>query len=258
VVIVALVAGLGVAAAAMAGSASWPGEPPVLQIEARYWLVDDLRASALASGSTAGTELDLVRDLGLEEDDQLELRLVWMPGDTHRFRLGWSPLGFDGSHALAGPAMFGDGLYPGGDVVAVDLDQDYYWLNWALRFGGDSFTFGPVLGLHGWTAEVQLEDRTAGGSVRYEKYNNFIPAVGLAFDWTPHRVVTVFFEGSGMSQGSQGWHLDAEAGIKVYPIKNLGIVASYRRLEMKNADEDGSNFADWSVRGAFVGFDVRF
>jgi hypothetical protein len=258
-VVAVIVAVLLTATAQLAGADNWGGEPPQYQIELRYWLVQDLFASTRVDGALAGANLDLRRDLKIDKDNIPELRFVWMPTDVSTVRIGYTRLRFEGNRVAPFDFFFNDLPVAAGDTVRSRVRGDYYYVNWAIQAGGDTFRLGPIFGLHGWTNRVGVEDRSVAGHPRTERtFNNVIPAVGLAVDWSPAKVITFFFDGSGMHQGAEGWHLDAEAGVKVYPIKNLAFVGSYRRLEINNDRKNSENFIKYSVRGPFVGFDVRF
>lgn len=247
------------ATAHVARADNWGGEPPQFQVELRYWLVQDLFASTQVDGAVVGSRIDLRRDVKIAKDNVPELRFVWLPTDASSIRIGYTRLKFDGNRAVADDLLFRDVPFPAGDTVYSRLRADYYYIDWAIQVGGDNFRIGPVFGIHGWTNKVEVVDRTADGHPGASRnFNNITPAVGLAVNWTPHKVISVFLDGSGMHQGAEGWHVDAEAGIKIYPIKNLGIVASYRRLEINNEKKNSGNFVKYSVRGPFVGFDVRF
>jgi hypothetical protein len=89
-----------------------------------------------------------------------------------------------------------------------------------------------------------------------EKFIFGLPTLGVALDIRHHRILNIFGEASGMTAGSYGYTYDAEAGIKLIPIKILSLVGGYRIMEFKA--ENDPDYAKVRVHGPFVGATVRF
>ena len=256
----ALVTALGVVSPALAQTPKWEEDPARFQVELRHWFADDLRASTLATGSVAGNTLDLDSMIGIEEKGMPELRFTLLPSSSSRIRFGYTRVRFDGHSTVPGTFHFNGTQFGNGSVVAGELRQDYFYLNWAYQpfeIGEDTFRFGFVLGVHGWKSEIKLYNRTTETEAAKD-FDNVFPAVGLAMDWNPSRYFTVFVEGSGIHQGADGWHLDAEGGVKISPIQALAIVLSYRQLDISNEENNTDSFGRWTIRGPFAGVDIRF
>ena len=83
-----------------------------------------------------------------------------------------------------------------------------------------------------------------------------MPTLGLAIDIVPHRAVEIFIEGSGLDAGDRGSMFDVEAGVRVFPLANLGLLASYRILDLRL--DDDPDYARLRIEGPFVGLSVRF
>jgi len=260
----ALVAGLAVAGSlavnAAAQTPKWEDDPAAFQIELRHFFVDVLKASTLATGSVAGNALDLVDTVGVEEEGLPEVRFALLPSPGSRIRIGYTRIRFDGESVVPGLFHFQGSEFGNGAEVKGELRQDYFYINWDLQpfeIGDEAFRFGFVLGLHGWKSEVTLYNR--GPEVEASKdFNNLFPALGLAFDWTPTRYFTMFVSASGVHQGEDGWHLDAEGGFKICPVQPLAIVLAYRQLEFSNEEHQSDSFGRWTIRGPFAGIDIRF
>jgi len=80
--------------------------------------------------------------------------------------------------------------------------------------------------------------------------------LGLAIDWSPHPVVDLFAEVSGLTLGDRGHVVDAEAGVRVNLTRFFAIIGGYRLFEVRG--EEDSSFARLRLSGPFVGATLRF
>jgi hypothetical protein len=255
-----LVTALGLVSPALAQTPKWEEDPARFQIELRYWLPDALEATTLATGSVSGNTLDLANTVGIEEEGMPEVRFTLIPSSSSRLRFGYTRVRFDGSNTVDGTFHFNGAQFGNGAVVSGELNQDYFYLDWVFQpfeIGDEAFRFGFVLGLHGWSSQIKLHN-DAPEVEASKDFDNVFPAVGLALDWNPSRYFTLFAQGSGVSQGADGWHLDVEGGVKISPIQALAIVLSYRQLDISNEENDSDSFGRWTIRGPFAGVDIRF
>jgi hypothetical protein len=255
-----LMMALGLVSPALAQTPKWEEDPARFQIELRAWFTDDLRATTLATGSVSGDALDLASTVGIESTDMPEVRFTLLPSSASRIRFGYTRVRFDGHNTVPGTFHFNGTQFGNGAVVSGDLNQDYFYLDYAFmpfEIGEDTMRFGFVLGLHGWKSEIKLYN-DAPQVEASKQFNNVFPAVGLALDWNPSRYFTLFIQGSGAHQGADGWHLDAEGGVKISPFQALAIVLSYRQLDISNQEHDSDSFGRWTIRGPFAGVDIRF
>jgi len=78
----------------------------------------------------------------------------------------------------------------------------------------------------------------------------------LAVDLNPHQIINIFAELSGMTAGKYGYFIDGEAGVKIMPIKNVGLIGGYRLFDIKAKDDP--DFAKLRIDGFFAGLTVRF
>jgi hypothetical protein len=254
-----VLAGLSGLRAAHAQTPKWEGDPARVQIELRLFMPVPWQAEAYSPGLPNDT-LDLAGTVGVQEKNTPELRFCYMPSPRSRLRLGWLHTRFDGENVVDGSFNFNGTDFGRGAAVTGNVNQDYFYLNWAyepIEIGEDTFRAGFVLGLHGWLSEIRMYNSAPQVSTTKD-FNNVFPAIGLAMDWAPWKFLTVFFEGSGANQGANGWHLDVEGGVKFCPIKLLAIVASYRQLEISNMERDSDVFGRWTIRGPYAGVDFRF
>lgn len=250
---------LGTGTRALAQTPKWEEDPARFQVELRAWIPESLEASTYATG-IPGDSLDLDSVVGIESKNTPEIRFCLLPSPASRIRFGWTHTRFNGYNVVGETFTFNGTQFGGGATVQGDYNQDYYYMDWSYEpivIGEDAFRAGFVLGLHGWRSEIKLHNSGPDVAAR-KQWDNFIPAIGLAFDWAPSKYVTIFFQGQGMNQSADGWHLDAEGGVKICPVQLLAIVLSYRQLEIDNEENDSDWFGRMTNRGPFVGLDFRF
>ena len=253
-----------VVAVLVAAGSAWAGETPQgaprFEIDGRYMFVDEVTGSTLVDGAVAGTPIDLVSDTGLDGEDSYDVRFAIRTGNIGRVRFGFGRVDLEGSGTLDHTVYWQGAMFQAGDDVTSTLRQQYYRAEWLLQFinlGDGVFRAGPILGVHVWKAKVELSSQPVPEGVR-ETFNNLAPAVGLAIDFQPHRVIDFYVEGSGFDQAAAGWHLEAEGGVRLYFARSIGISAGYRHLEFNVEDTSSPNFARWKVQGPFAGVNVRF
>jgi len=260
VVALGLAAALGPAATALAQTPKWEEDPARFQIELRGWFPDGFEATTLATGSVSGNALDLVNTVGIEDEAMPEVRFTLISSSAARLRFGYTRVRFDGGNTVDETFHFDGTQFGGGAVVTGELDQDYFYLDWIFQpfeVGEDTVRFGFILGIHGWKSQIKLSNDAPEVQAAKE-FNNVFPAIGLALDWNPSRYFTLFVQGSGAHQGADGWHFDAEGGVKISPIQALAIVLAYRELDISYEENDSDSFGRWTIRGPFAGIDIRF
>jgi hypothetical protein len=69
-------------------------------------------------------------------------------------------------------------------------------------------------------------------------------------------MVNIFAEGSGLTAGSYGYVYDAEAGVKLIPVKFLSIIGGYRIFGIKAKHHH--DYAKLMFHGPFAGATLRF
>src|SRR5207247_9696096 len=101
---------------------------------------------------------------------------------------------------------------------------------------------GPVREARGCGVEPTLQaPATTPPLTETEKLAIALPSSGLAIDWSPHPVVDLFAEVSGLTLGDRGHVVDAEAGVRVNLSKFFAIIGGYRLSEIRG--EQDSSFA---------------
>ena len=244
---------------ALAASPGAAQERPRFTVEGWLWQ-GDLEASARVSDGELGTVFDFKEDLGLADEDIPEGRLTWATGPRSRVRLGYLEVGYAGDATVTRTIEFGGETYTVGTRVVTALDKQYARLGWTWQFvetAGGAFRFGTLLELKALAIDARLAAPDLADPVREaESLDGILPTLGIAIDVVPHRGVEIFIAGAGLDAGDRGSMFDAEAGIRVFPLANLGLLASYRVLDLRL--DDDPDYAKLRIEGPFFGLSLRF
>lgn len=231
----------------------------LVELEGRYW-VPDLDASIkVDDDSLPGTDIDLEDDLGLDREEAPEGRLTIRTGLVSRLRLAYTRLAFDADETLERTIQFGGETFAAGQTVASEVEVHYGRVGWfwqPVTVPG-ILRFGPLFEVKGFWVEASIETRGPGPTVsETERFPLALPTVGLALEVTPHDLIQLFVEASGVPLGDLGHVVDAEAGVRLTPLPILAISAGYRAFDVRIGDDDDK--AELTLFGPFVGAVLRF
>jgi hypothetical protein len=232
---------------------------PTFELEGRYWITD-LKGNIKVTEAHLGTDIDLKRDLGIKDENFPEARLTWYTGPKSKIRLAYTQVGFEGDENVDRTIEFRGQTYTIGSRVETDVKVKYLRLGWAWQFidiGEGTVKLGTLLEVKGVWAKASLEAPDVILPVRESKTFLFgLPTLGVALDINPHKMVNIFGEISGLPAGNYGYMYDAEAGIKLIPVKFLSVIVGYRIFDVKA--KDNSDFAKLRFYGPFAGATLRF
>ena len=228
-----------------------------LEFEGRYWIAD-LDAEAKAVESNLGAKFDFKSDLGMQDEDFPEGRIIWHTGPNSKLRLAYTQVDYSGDKEVTRTIEFEGQSYTAGTRVKSGLEIQYLRLGWIWQFidiADGAIKLGPVIEAKGIIADVSLDAPTLNIN-ESEEFLGGLPTAGIALDINPTKKINLFGEISGFHAGDYGYFFDAEAGLKVMPFKNLSIVAGYRIIDI-NAEDD-PDFLEMQIEGPFVGGTLRF
>ncbi len=229
-----------------------------VQFEGRYWITDTNAQVRVERGSI-GTDLDLKKDLGVEDQNLPDLRFTISQGRS-RIRFGFSRTSYSGDREVARTFAFAGRTYTFGTRVVSDVDVTHVRVGWAFQFieaGEGRVRFGTLVQGHGFVVNTLLDAPNLRPPVREEeRLGAGVPTAGLILDINPHDVVNVFGEFSGISVGRYGYFVESEFGARVLPVGNLSLTAGYRIFNLHAKYEP--DFARLRIRGPFVGAAIRF
>jgi len=229
----------------------------IVEVEGRYWITD-LTAKAKIVSSGIGSDFDFKSDLGLEDENFPELKLVFHRGPNNKYVFSYTQIGYSADHDMTRQVEFSGETFTSGARVTTDLDIKYLSFVWVWQFFNlplDKLKFGTVAGIKAMSADIALESPSLGIS-KSDNITGGLPVVGLALDINPIGMINLFSEVSGLSAGSYGHFIDAEVGVKLIPIRFVCFTGGYRVINMR-ADYD-PDFAEIEFKGPFVGGSVRF
>lgn len=232
---------------------------PKFEIEGRYWITD-LDGEIRYTDSGIGTKVDFEEDLGLDDEGYPELRVSWLIGPKSRLRLAYTQTAYSGDGNINQVIVFGGETFPVGTRVKTDVDVKYLRLGWVWQFinvADGRVKIGTLVEVKGFSVDISLDapDLIPPIKESVDAVGAF-PTVGVVLDIHPHKLVNIFAEASGIYAGKYGYSYDAEAGVEITPIKNLGIIGGWRILDFKI--EDDPDFAKLKVSGPYVGAVWRF
>ena len=230
-----------------------------VELEGRVWFPAVTAEAKIEGGSLRGTALDFERDLGIDEPPLADLRLSVFTGPNSKLRLAYTLARYEGDAILGRSIEFNGALYPAATRVVSELDVHYVRLGWIWQPAllPDTLRLGPVLEAKAFVTEATLEAPATSPRLREtERLAVVIPTIGLALDLSPHRMVDLFAEVSGLTIGAPGHVVDAEAGVRITLNKLLAITGGYRFFDVHG--EEGHSFARLRLAGPFLGARLRF
>ena len=140
-------------------------------------------------------------------------------------------------------------------VAIWDFDGHHGNGTEAIVAGNERIRFGPLVEVRGVWLNATLVAPDDGISESRD-FAVPVPAFGADLDAYPHEKVQVFASVAGTPDNRFGHLIDADFGIKVFPIKNVGVTAGYRYFDLKGKDDD--DFATARIKGFTIGAAFRF
>lgn len=227
-------------------------------LEARQW-------TAEPSGTVAINEpfisevLNLEGDLGLDEDESTEGRLIFRPSKKTMIRVGYLPeIALAGDNVLSRSFEFLGQVFNINERVVTDLELEYGRLGFAwmgLSYGG--VRFGPMVEIKGFSGTLTLvaPDGQLGISAS-EEFEAAFASAGVIAEVQLTRRIQLFGETSVLVESDEGDLTDTEFGLRIRVIPRLGIVAGTRKIDIDVQEDDDT--LDFEIDGVFLGANVHF
>lgn len=222
--------------------------------------------------TTAGTEINLDRDLGIDEDTTIGyVGISWRPWDRHEFGFTYYTTDGDATRVLQRDIVFEDNVYEASATVRSEAQVDTYeayYVWWAASH--ENWALGPRAGLIwyrvdlGISLQVDADGNQVGGAVSNDASAD-LPTVtiGGAWRWTPAEDWRVFAEGGYFAAKVNDVDADVFAGrigVEWFPWENWGVsldyVASTVDAEVEANRFDGD--VDFDNSGVRLGVTYRF
>jgi hypothetical protein len=229
----------------------------IVDVEGRFWFTDLDASTRVESGSIPGTRIDVGQDLDVHDENLPEVRLTFSTGLSSKLRLAYLQGNFDGQTTLGQSIQFSGRTFGANTRVDTDLDLYYGRVGWTWQFPvvPGVFRLGPLLEVKGLVIDTTV--RSPGTGLRESALLPMaFPTVGAMLSVTPIAALDIFAEVSGMTFGSLGHVIDAEAGVRFIPIRFFTLSAGYRVFDVRIEHDD--DFAKLKLAGPFVGASFRF
>ena len=226
-------------------------------VRGTYWFPD---LSATAQTTTAGvpeTKFDVKGDLGVGDENFFSGEAFVRFGRV-TFRLGYTPIRFDGNKTLTRTIEFGGETFSVSDNVISRLDVDM--LDAELQVDmlrHDLIAASFYLGLIGKVKYVDGEvELTSSALTERRDFKAPIPMIGLAAGaGFANNLVRADARVTGMAYS--GNHLyEADVFASFVPLPFLRVQGGYRYIDLK-VDEDDI-VADLELKGPYIGAQLSF
>lgn len=229
----------------------------IVDVEGRYWFTDLDASTRVESGSIPGTRLDFGQDLDVDDANLPEIRVTFATGLNSKLRLAYLQGNFDGETTLGQSIQFSGRTFGASTRVDTDLDLYYGRIGWTWQFPvvPGKFRIGPLVEVKGLVIDATIRS-PATGLRESASLPMAFPTVGAMLSVTPISALDIFAEVSGMTLGSFGHIVDAEAGVRFIPIRFLTLSAGYRVFDVRVEHDD--DFAKLKLTGPFIAASVRF
>jgi hypothetical protein len=229
----------------------------IVEVEGRYWFANLDASTRVESDSIPGTRIDLGQDLDVDDANLPEVRLTFSTGLSSKLRFAYLQGNFDGDTTLGQSIQFSGTTFAANTRVDTELDLYYGRIGWTWQFPvvPGIFKIGPLVELKGLVIDATV--RSPGTGLRESGLVPMaFPTIGAMLSVTPIAALDIFAEVSGMTFGSYGHVVDAEAGLRFIPIRFLTLSAGYRVFDVRIEHDD--DFAKLKLTGPFIGASFRF
>lgn len=215
-----------------------------------------------ADGETSdGTDVDLDRDLGLDEEDAIGyVGLTWRPWEHHEFGIAYYGNDSSSTKVLERDISFDGEIYEASATVRSDFSVDAYeayYVWWAAS--NENWALGPRLGLVWYSADMGLEVEGEQGEASISSDVSAdlpAPTIGGSWRWTPAEDWRVSADAGYFAVDINDIDADvtfARAGVEWFPWDRVGFSLDYTLSHIKaDASKESFNghfdFVDSGIR----------
>jgi len=201
----------------------------------------------------AGTEVDVIEDLGLTDDRTFDVRATVQFKPGWKLRGSYTPFDYSGNKEVLSAFTYGETRYARFEFVTSSMKGAYYSadLEWDFLTGGHGF-LGAVVGAKMFDADTALVNTTINAR-ELDTVTAIVPAIGLTGRFYAGRIS---FEGEvvGLSIGDQGSAIDAEGAVRIHISDRLAAMGGYRYLKMRG--KDSLSVVDVKLKGWEFGLEI--
>jgi hypothetical protein len=226
----------------------------LLDVEARYWYTNLDDSIRFSNGSIAGTDINLVNDLGVDDKKGFAEGRITLELGSHKLRYGFMPMQWKGSKTLNQSIVFNGQTYTASTNVDTKAAVDYHRLGYEYDIIDllDN-RLGLIFELKYFDVDARL---TSTGLNEKGTLRAPIPTIGVAGQVGLPFLINVGGEITGISAGKNIYLVDAEAAINIKPAPFVVISGGYRIFKL-HADKN-SDLVDITLRGPFISLKADF
>ena len=184
----------------------------------------------------AGTLIDVVDDLGIEDKRTFDARVTLKIKTGHKIRGGYMPLDYHGDQEAPRNFTFKNTTYFRSDRVVTSLKGSLYSGDYEWDFyRGEHGFLGALLGARVFDVDTVLVD-VDETTREQDSVRAPIPVIGVAGRAYAGRV-SVEGEFAGLSAGSLGSFYEFETSARVHLSDRLAVLGGYRVLSLNAKDK---------------------
>lgn len=241
------------------------GESYHIEVSAGFWFpTADMSVTSGGSGALAGiagTTINAERDLGMPSDKRLPaFELTLRPARSHKLRVSYVPIQYDGSGTLARDVDFNGQRFRVGLPVNSTLDWKAARFSYEFDFVSRRRGFGGLI-LEAKYTDVQV-NLAAPGIAEFSRARAPIPAVGgIARVYVvPNISLTGELTGFKLPDRADrrygGHYLDVDVYGTLNFTRKVGVKAGYRSLDagFRVKGDSGS----FTLKGVYFAAVVRY
>ena len=218
--------------------------------EFRPELTGDVRKS---SGTQTGTLIDIVDDLGIEDDRTYEVRGAIQIRLGHRLRGSYTPLDYTGDMQAPRDFRYGDTSFERSDRVVTSIKGGYYSgaYEWDFMRGSRGY-LGAMIGAKVFDVDSVLVnvDQNARET---DTTRAPIPVLGVTSRVYAGRL-SLEGEFSGLTLGDRGALWEFDTSVRIHVSDRLALEGGFRRLSLRA--KDGNDEGDMVLGGWTFGLEI--
>lgn len=237
------------------------GERYNVEASAGMWFPTVSAIVSSESLGLIGSEIDLVNDLGVVNQDFTDFRLVLRPGRKHKLRFQFTPIKYETEATIGRDLVFNGIVFP----IRLKVTSLLEWKAW--RFGYEYDFIYRDRGFLGLILEAKYTDvrveLTNPLTTEFSEASAPIPAVGLIGRGYLARNLSITGEFTGfklpgdvLEDEGSGEYYEGDVYATLNFTNNVGVQGGYRALSVKyRIDQD---YGDLKLDGFYLTGVVRF
>lgn len=229
-----LLAGLPAAAAAQDDTP--PQEHYGLRLEYREYRPTATGDLQMGANGEEGTPLDIVDDLGIQDERTFDARAIFKVKTRHKLRAGYMPIDYGGDQDAPRNFTFKDTTYFRDDRVVTTMKGALWSGDYGYEFyQGPHGYVGALLGARIMDVDIVLVD---ADTAERETDSPFSPLPVIGIEGRAYAgKLSLEAEFAGLSVSSLGSYYEFEGSARFHISDRLAVQGGYRLLSAEHKDE---------------------